>query len=373
MPSKLRVALIHDHLAQDGGAERVLRAFMELYPEAPVFTLVYNKFEANPWFRSKDIRPSFVQRLPGSQRFYQWYLPLMPTAVERYDLRGFDVVLSSSASFAKGVITDPRTVHICYLHSPTRYLWNDTVSYVNELRYARILKVVAMFVLTRLRIWDRLAADRVDHFIINSKFVAQRLKKYYKRSGQVIYPPVDIERFSLHEQRGTYYLTGGRLVPYKRFDIVIQAFNRLGLPLKIFGSGPAEKSLRAMAKPNIEFVGRPDDEAMGKLFGEAIAFINPQEEDFGITVIEAMAAGRPVIAYAAGGALETVQPGVTGTLFYDQEWESLADTVIRFTPDAFDSKKIRAWAETFSRDRFKEQIRLAVDGAWKNYQDQVHS
>lgn len=371
MPSNLRVALIHDHLAQDGGAERVLRAFMETYPGAPVFTLVYNRDEANAWFRDKDIRTSFIQHLPGSQRFYQWYLPLMPTAVERYDLRGFDVVLSSSASFAKGVITDPHTVHVCYLHSPTRYLWNDTVSYVNNLRYARLLKVVAMFVLTRLRQWDRLAADRVDHFIVNSTFVGQRLKKYYRRSGQVIYPPVDIQRFAVQEKIGRYYLTGGRLVPYKNFDLVIEAFNRLGLPLKIFGSGPAEKKLRAMAKSNIEFVGRLDDAEMGKLFGQAIAFINPQEEDFGITVIEAMAAGRPVIAYAAGGALETVKPGVTGTFFHDQEWEALADTVIRFSPEAFDPQKIRAWAETFSTEHFREQIRAAVDTAWKNHQTQL--
>lgn len=373
MPSKLRVALVHDHLAQDGGAERVLRAFMELYPEAPVFTLVYNKSEANPWFAKKDIRPSFIQHLPGSQHFYQWYLPFMPTAVERYDLTEFDIVLSSSASFAKGVITNPRTLHVCYLHSPTRYLWNDTISYVNNLRYARILKVVAMFVLTRLRQWDRLAADRVDHFIVNSRFVAERLKKYYRRDGQVIYPPVDIDRFAIQPTIGKYYLTGGRLVPYKRFDIVIEAFNRLGLPLKIFGTGPAEKPLRAIAKPNIEFVGRPDDEAMGKLFGEALAFINPQEEDFGITVIEAMAAGRPVIAYAAGGALETVKSGVTGTLFHDQEWEALADTVIRFKPEVFNPTTIRMWAEQFSSSRFQAEIQAAVEVAWKNHQSQVHS
>ncbi len=373
MLSNLRVALIHEHLAQDGGAERVLLELSKMFPAAPIYTLVYNRQRANPAWRDRNIRPSFLQRLPGGVRYYQWYLNWMPTAVERYDLAGYDLVLSSASSFAKGVITEPKTLHVCYLHSPTRYLWNDTHRYVNELRYPGFLRSLIPFSLTRIRMWDRLAADRVDQFIANSKEVQRRITKYYQRSSTVIYPPVDVGRFTPAAHTGNYYLTGGRLVPYKRFDLTIRAFNRLGIPLKIFGAGPAEADLRAIAKPNIEFVGRIGDEAMNELYRHCLAFLNPQEEDFGITVIEAMAAGRPVIAYAAGGALETVVPGKTGVLFEDQEWEALADTVIRFKPEQFSASTIRDWAMTFGPERFHKQLGDYLELAWKNHQTRLHS
>lgn len=367
----MKIALVHDHLAQDGGAERVLRSLMELYPEAPVYTIVYNPREANQWFRGKDIRTSFIQNLPWSQRLYQWYLPMMPTAVERLDLTDYDVVVSDSASLGKGVITKPETLHLCYLHSPTRYLWNDTISYVNELHYAWFLRVFAMFALTRMRQWDRLAADRVDTYVVNSRLVLARLQKYYRRTGQIIHPPVQTERFSLSPQKGNYYITGGRLVPYKRFDLAIQAFNKMGLPLKIFGSGPDFHRLKKMAKPNIEFLGRVSDQEMNSLYGRAVAFINPQIEDFGIATVEAMAAGTPVIAFAAGGALEIVKDGETGVFFQDQEWESLADAVIRFKPERYQPAAIRAWAENFGVDRFKSAMKQAVDQAWQAHQSQL--
>lgn len=366
----MKVALVHDHLAQDGGAERVVRVLQSMFPEAPLYTLVYNPKWAHPDFRGTDIRTSFIQKLPGATRFYQWYLNLMPTAIERLDLRGYDVVISSSASFAKGVITDPQTLHICYLHSPTRYLWNDTISYVDELRYAKPLRMITPFFLNRIRMWDRLAADRVDQYVVNSAFVHQRLQKYYRRTGHVIHPPVNVDRFVPANDPGKYYLAGGRLVPYKRFDIIIEAFNRLHLPLKIYGDGPALSVLRERAAENIEFVGRVPDQQLQELYAGAIAFINPQEEDFGITVVEAMAAGRPVIAYGAGGALETVKPGLSGVLFEDQDWESLADAVIRFKPGDYQSTAIRQWAETFSADTFKQQFGTLVD---KLYAEHLHS
>lgn len=369
----LNVALVHDHLAQDGGAERVVRVFQQMFPDAPLFTLVHNPKRAHPDFQGTDIRTSFIQKLPFSKRLYQWYLPWMPTAVERFDLRGYDVVLSSSASFAKGVITDPRTLHICYLHSPTRYLWNDTISYVNELRYIQPLRAIAPFHLNRIRMWDRLAADRVDHYVVNSRLVAQRLQKYYQRAGTIIYPPVNVHNFTVNTKPGSYYLTGGRLVSYKRFDLAVEAFNRLHLPLKIFGDGPALKHLQEIAKPNIEFIGRVPDSQLNELYGRATAFINPQEEDFGITVVEAMSTGRPVIAYAAGGALETVKPGVTGVLFADQEWESLADAVIRFKPEQFKADDIRAWAETFGVERFTTTLRKYIETTYTTYQQQLDS
>lgn len=368
----MRVALVHEHLAQDGGAERVARVFQQMFPDAPLFTLVYNPDRAHPDFRGQDIRTSFIQRLPGGVRHYQWYLTLMPSAIERFDLAEYDLVLSSASGFAKGVITNPATLHVCYLHSPTRYLWSDTHQYVRDLPYPRWMKGLIPNYLSRLRLWDRLAADRVDDFVVNSQLVQRRLQKYYRRTGTVIYPPVETERFAISPTVDKYFLTGGRLVPYKRFDLAVQAFNRLGLPLKIFGTGPALKSLQAMAKSNIEFVGRVPDEHMSALYAQAVAFINPQEEDFGITAVEAMATGRPVVAYAAGGALETVRPGQTGVLFADQEWESLADAIIRLKPEQFQPPTIQNWAKTFGVDRFISAMRQHLDQAWQAHQTHVH-
>ncbi|MDD5342392.1 MAG: glycosyltransferase [Patescibacteria group bacterium] len=353
----MKIALIHEHLAQDGGAERVLQAFQEIYPDAPIYVLVYDRNHANPVFRDKKIKTSFLQKLPLGIRHYQWFLPWMPTAVEKYDLTEFDVVLSSASAFAKGVITQPDALHICYCHSPTRYLWSDTHSYIKELHYPRFIKRLIPFFLPRIRIWDQMAAQRVDEFIANSVAVQKRIEKYYRRPSTVIHPPVDIEKFSIAKDVGNYYLIGGRLVPYKRFDLAIQAFNQLGLPLKVFGSGLEEERLKKMAKSNIEFLGSVTEEQKAELMRHAKAFLYPQEEDFGITAIEAMASGRPVIAYAKGGALETVVDGKTGVLFQDQNWAALADTVLRFKPETFDPETIRRHAEEFSLPRFKQKIK----------------
>ncbi len=363
----MKVALVHEHLAQDGGAERVLRYLAELYPDAPIFTLVWDRERANPFFLKRDVRTSFIQRLPGGLRFHRWYLSLMPTAVEQYDLSGFDVVLSSASGFAKGVITRPETLHVCYCHSPTRYLWSDTHQYVSDLPNPKLIKQILQLTLTRLRQWDRLAADRVDEFIANSQTVARRITKYYRRPSTIIHPPVEVSQFAVSSAPGTYYLTGGRLVAYKRFDLVIRAFNKLGLPLKVFGDGPVEGALKGMAKDTIEFVGRVSDKERGNLFSNCLAFINMQEEDFGITVLEAQAAGRPVIALAAGGALESIIPNRTGLFVADQDWESLADTVIRFKPEQFDPRAIRAHAQMFDIPIFQERIRTFIDDAWQRF------
>lgn len=357
----MKIALIHEHLAQDGGAERVLQAFQEIYPEAPTYTLVYDKKNASQVFRGKKIHTSFIQRMPFGVKRYQWYLPMMPTAVEKYDLTDYDVILSSCSAFAKGVITRQDSIHICYCHSPTRYLWSDTFSYVDELHYPKLIKKIIPFFLPRIRLWDQLAAQRVDDFIANSEAVRQRIQKYYRRPSLVIHPPVDTEKFTVSDGVGDYYLMGGRMVPYKRFDLAVRAFNKLSLPLKIFGSGQEEKYLRKIAKPNIEFLGHVSEEEKAELLRRAKAFLYPQEEDFGITALEAMAAGRPVIAYAKGGALETVIEGETGALFHDQNWAALADTVIRFKPEQYNSMAIRNHAEKFNIDQFKEKIRDYVD------------
>ncbi len=358
----MKIALVHDHLVQDGGAEKVLAVLQELYPEAPTFTLLYDRQRANPVFLRRDIRTSFLQKMPFSLKRYQWYLPLMPVATESYDLTEYDVVLSSSSAFAKGVLTRTDAAHICYCHSPTRYLWTDTHSYIRELGYPGPVKKMLPLMLSKLRQWDRLAADRVDSFIANSATVQQRIEKFYRAKSEVIYPPVDLTLFSQKSKPGgEYFLAGGRLVPYKRFDLIIRAFNRLGIPLKIFGDGPERKRLQALARPHIELLGYVSDEERGKLYRGAAAFVNPQIEDFGITIIEAMASGTPVLAYAAGGALETVKEGETGLFFHEQRWEELADLVIRFQADRFDPRHLHEHAQTFQTSEFKRQINAFVE------------
>lgn len=361
----MKVALVHDHLVQDGGAEKVLLALQEVFPGAPTYTLLYDRKRVSTEFASKDIRTSFLQDVPFAMKKYQWMLPLMPAATEAHDLSKYDVVISSSSAFAKGIITRPGTVHVCYCHTPTRYLWSDTHSYVQELKAPKLLKLGLPMLLNKLRVWDRLSADRVDRFIANSATVAGRIRKYYERPSDVIYPPVETERFSISDAPGKYFLAGGRLVSYKRFDLVIHAFNRTGLPLKIFGDGPLAAEYRKIARSNIEFAGKVDDASKAELYRNAIAFIHPQEEDFGITALESMASGRPVIAYRKGGALETVLEGVTGEFFDDQEWEELATAVIRFDASKYDPRIIRAHAEAFDVKTFKRRIAAYVAEAWK--------
>jgi glycosyltransferase involved in cell wall biosynthesis len=367
----MRVALIHDHLTQYGGAERVLEAFQAIWPEAPTYTLRYDAATMGQAFGHKDIRTSFLERIPLIRRRFRWLLPLMPMATESYDLSDFDVVISNSSAFSKGVITSPHALHICYCHTPTRYLWSDSGSYVEELRAPGVVKAFLPWLLHKLRTWDQLAADRVDHFIANSETVQRRIQKYYRRDSQVIYPPVDIERFALSEEPKNYFLTGGRLVAYKRFDIVVDAFTKLGKPLKIFGSGPELTDLKRRAGKNIEFVGRVSDDERARLFAGALAFINPQEEDFGITPVESMASGRPVIAYRRGGALETVIDGVTGVLFDEQSWEELADTVLRFDSQKFNPQAIRTHAEQFSTRIFRKRMYDFIHKLWREHERQT--
>ncbi len=363
----MKVAFVHDHLVQYGGAERVLSAMQAIWPDAPTYTLHYDPQTVGWAFGHKDIRPSFLERLPFSRRAFRWLLPLMPLATERYDLSDYDVVISNSSGFAKGIITGPNTLHICYCHTPTRYLWSDKESYVEELRVPGVIKFLLPLLLHHLRTWDQLAAARVDHFIANSATVEQRIKKYYRRDSSVIYPPVDTHLFNVTENPKNYFLAGGRLVSYKRFDLVVDAFTKIGKPLKIFGTGPVEQDLKRRAGKNIDFLGRVTDEERARLFENSIAFINPQEEDFGITVVESMAAGRPVIAYRRGGATETVIDGVTGQLFDRQTWQDIADLVMRFDERKFDSKKIRAHAEQYSLTTFRTELIKAVDERWREH------
>ncbi|OGF26676.1 hypothetical protein A2242_01765 [Candidatus Falkowbacteria bacterium RIFOXYA2_FULL_47_9] len=360
----MRIALIHDHLAQLGGAEKTLQALTELFPQAPVYTLLYNPKHAEHFFNLQNIHASFLQNMPGGVQKYQWYMPLMSSAVESFDLSGYDLIISSASSFAKGVITPPQATHICYCHTPTRYLWHYNHAYINELAVPKFLKKIISVYLSRVRQWDTAAARRVDYFIANSQTTQARIKKYYRRESIVIHPPVDTHLFKISERIDDYFLTGGRLTPYKRFDLTITAFNKLQLPLCIFGEGPDRRRLQKMAGPTISFIGAVSDEKKAEYFSRCRAFIHPQEEDFGITQIEALASGRPVIAYNRGGAAETIVHGQTGVLFDEQTWEALADAVLRLAHTNefnFNPQAIKQYAEKFSVERFKREILTYID------------
>lgn len=359
----MKVALVHDYLIQDGGAERVLLELHRLFPRAPIFTLFYDPERSHPDFKHADIRASKLNDLPFAQSHYEWYLPLMPNAIENIDVSGFDLVISSSSSFAKGVIASPHATHICYCHTPTRFLWQERLGYINELPQPRLVKNVLPHYLHKLRQWDLLAANRPDLIFTNSKTSQARIKRFYRRESQVIYPPVDVQQITPIPGLGQYWLAGGRFVSYKRFDLVVKAFAKLNLPLKIFGSGPEEKKLKQLAGPKTEFVGRIPERVKVELYQNCIGFIYPQTEDFGITAVEAMAAGKPVIAFGEGGATETVIPGVTGQFLDAQCWEDIGNAVIRFDPARYQAKSIRAQAERFSTKAFQDQFRQALEQA----------
>lgn len=362
----MKIALVHDYLSQDGGAERVLRAFHDIWPHAPIFVLFHNKKQFTD-LEDADVRESFLAKMPFGRKKYQWYLPWMPLATERHNLHEFDAVLSSTSAFAKGVLTRPDTLHISYCHTPTRYLWTDTHEYIADLKYNRVIKAALPRLIHHLRLWDKMSTDRVDYFIANSDTVRARIQKYYRRDADIIHPPVDTKSFFISEEIGDYFISGGRLVPYKRFDLLIQTFNRLGWPLKIFGEGQERARLEKRAKKNIQFLGKITEKQKAELLSHARAFLHPQVEDLGITPIESMASGRPVIAYGIGGAAETVIPGKTGILFYSQDWETLLDTLLCFHPNHWDSLAIRSWAERFRAEEFQKRVKQYVEDRYEEF------
>jgi glycosyltransferase involved in cell wall biosynthesis len=355
----MRVAIIHDYLNQYGGAERVLEALHDLYPNAPVYTSIYDPQAMPQCYRDWDIRTSWMQRLPGWRRHFQKYFLLYPSAFESFDLSGYDLILSSSSAFAKGVIPPPDARHICYCHTPMRFAWR-TDDYIKREGIGKLQRTVLPLMLTYVRLWDVATTPRVDEFVANSHEVAARIARYYGRAATVIPPPVDLSPYRPWVP-GNFYLAGGRLIPYKRLDLVIQAFSALGLPLKIFGTGRDRARLEALAGPNIEFLGQVDDQQRRELFASCRAFIFPGEEDFGITPLEAMSAGRPVIAYASGGALETVIEGVTGRFFGQQTAAALAVAVAAARTDRYNPAVIRRHAEGFSREVFLARMRRLIE------------
>ena len=364
----MKIALVHDYLTQLGGAEKVLDSFQGVWPTSPVFVLVYNRKRVSQVFPADKIKTSWLQKLPLSVKNYEWYLMLMPLAIESIPLDSYDIVLSSASSIAKGIKVGPQSLHICYCHTPTRYLWHDSSHYVEELKYNKIVKKIIPLFLKRLKNWDLLAAQRVDYFIANSRLVQRRIKQYYGQDSHVIYPPVDTDKFYISAKVDNYYLSGGRLVAYKRYDLAIRAFNKLGIKLKIFGNGPDYPRLKKIAKKNIEFLGAVSDEQKAQLYSQAIAFIHPQVEDFGITAVESMASGRPVIAYGSGGALETIIDGVSGEFFDEQSWESLANQVIHFQPEKYEAHIVKSHAAKFNTQRFKREIKAYIDSLARDFE-----
>lgn len=334
----------------------MLECFCELFPYAPIYTLVYNKDLMHGKFEGKNIKTSFVQKLPFAKNHHRIFPHIMPMAIEQFDFSAYDIVLSDSSSYAKGVITGPETLHICYMHTPMRYAWDDCQKYTQDFYFPSFIKKLVPLAMNYVRIWDRTSAERVDKIIANSNFVAKRIKKYYRKNSLVIYPPVNTENFYISKKRENYFLMVGRLIAYKRFDIAIQAFNNLGLKLKIIGRGPELKRLKRMAKSNIEFVGRVPDEKLADYYAKCQAFIFPQEEDFGIVAIEAMASGRPLIAYRGGDIPEHMEEGKMGVFFENQTADDLTEAVNKFREMNFNSEYIREKAKKFDKNLFKDRI-----------------
>jgi glycosyltransferase involved in cell wall biosynthesis len=365
----LKVALVHDALNQYGGAEKVLEEMHAIFPEAPIYCPVFRPSVLPRAFREWDIRPSWLARVPGANRYHRVIFPLYPYAMHSLDLSSYDMILSSSFNFAHQVVVSPDAQHICYCHSPSRFLW-DFNGYTQREGLSGLKRAMVVPFLPSMRTFDFAAAQRVDSWIATSRVVRQRIGKIYRRSSVIIPPPVNLGDFLLHRTgHDRYFLLLMRLVAWKCADIVVEACSRLGLPLVVAGDGRDEARLRSLAGPTVSFVGRVEGDRKANLFARCAAFILPAIEDFGITPLEAMACGRPVIAVGKGGALDTVVPGVTGEFFGEQTVESLSETLRWFKPDDYDSTVIRRHAAAFSSEQFRKRIADAVRAACQGRHD----
>lgn len=354
----MKIALVHDFLNKPGGAEKVLSSLSEIFPQAPIYTLVYDNNYTSKAFPGRTIYGSVLQKYPDFiKKRLKYLLQKMPQAIEEFDFSDYDVVISSSNSFAHGVITSPKTLHICYCHSPMRYAWDWSNEYLKENNASRGLKsIIIRAVISKIRIWDRITADRVDLWLANSINVARRINKYYKKDSIVVYPPVDIPVTEKAIKEKLYYFISSRLEPYKKIDLAVKAFNKNGKLLYIAGDGSQFQFLRSVAKPNIKFLGWQSTDSVFNYLEKAKAFIFPGEDDFGIAPVEAMAAGVPVIAYKKGGVLETIIENKTGIFFDEESPSSLGESISRFEKLVFDSKECKKQAEKFSKERFKNKI-----------------
>lgn len=379
-PDAKKVAFVHDFLVSYGGAERVLETLLLLYPEAPVYTLLYDKKAMGGRFAGRDIRASFLEKFPKVLRKrYRWLLPFFPVAIETFDLRDFDLVISSSGAWGKGIVTRLHTFHIAYLHSPVRFLWDANERYLDMVGVGFGKRFFVRTLLSFLRLWDKEAADRPDVLVANSAYTQSRIKKYYRRESRVIYPPVHVLSPSSKLSRGAdstgkqpsdFFLIVARLSESKGVGIAIEAFNKLGLRLFVVGEGKDRARLEKIAEKNVSFLGRVSDEALQSLYAGAQALIMPSEEDFGLVAAEALAVSTPVIALGRGGVLEIVEPGVTGEFFFAETSEVLADAIRRFLERGRGRyvSGCEAVKGRFSKTSFLREWRDLIDEAVKKHE-----
>ena len=358
-----RVALVHDFLLDLRGAERVFAAICDEWPDADIFTAVYDEKGTEGRFAHRRVHSSFLQRLRPTARTFRPLLPLYPHAIESFDLRGYDTVVSSSSAWAHGVLVDPGAVHVCYCHNPFRYAWSEREPTLAARNPA--VRPVLRFLLNRWRQWDWIAAQRVDRYVANSAITSARIRRYLGRDSSVIHPPVEVERFAAPGpgELGDHYVVLAELMAHKRIDVAVQAFNALGRPLVVVGDGPELRRLRRLAGPAISFTGRASDPEVARLLRTSRALVVTATEEFGIAAVEAQASGRPVIALGEGGVLESVIDGVTGTFYDRNEPDALAAAVAGFDAGAVDPADCVASARRFGTERFKAELAAVVDGA----------
>ena len=367
----MKICLVHDWLTSYGGAELVLKTMLEIWPDAPIFTLVYDpEGPCREIIQSTQVHGSFINKFQRAKRNHRSFLPVMPLAIEQFDLSDFDIVLSSSHAVAKGVITGPDQLHISYVHTPIRYAWDLQSQYLADAGLTRGLKSwLARALLHYIRIWDERTVPGVDHYIANSKFVAQRIWKHYKREATVIHPPVELDRFTTKADKKDFYLTVSRLVPYKKIDLIVEAFRQMpDKKLVVIGDGPEMKAIKERQTPNIDLRGFLDNETIAATMQDAKALVFAAEEDFGIVPVEAQACGTPVIAYGKGGALETVRDGETGFFFAEQSPESIIGAIKAFeVKPKLNYEQIRENAERFAKKRFKTILKTFVDSRYHEF------
>jgi glycosyltransferase involved in cell wall biosynthesis len=363
----LKVALIHYWLVTYRGGEKVLEEFCHLFPNADIYTHVYCPSALPETITRHQIYTTFIQKLPNATQKYQRYLPLMPLALEQLDLRQYDLVISLESGPAKGIVVTPDTLHICYCQTPMRYVWDMYHNYYQNA--GKFTKLLMPLIMHYLRLWDFASAARVDHFLANSQNVARRIQKHYRRSATVIYPPVDTHAFHLSPIQDEFYLIVGQLVPYKRIDLAIAAFNQLRKSLIIIGEGEQWETLQKQAGSTIQLLGHQSVSVIQDHCARCKAMIFPADEDFGIVPVEAMAAGRPVIAFRKGGALETVIEPITGLFFDEQTPESLMETIVKFESmyGQFDAQKIKDHAEKFAKTVFRQKVKEFIDTALQQH------